>query len=267
MSVALGPAVLSLNRLLLVVAFVVALVVGQLLGRRRRVNVEPALLQMLLGGILIARLSFIAVYFEDYSSSLFGMVDIRDGGFFPAAGLIAALAIGAFHAWRHKAWRTPLLAALASGAAFWMVTAALFGFMRSVQPALPDLALLNVEDQPVLLSEFRGRPAVVNLWASWCPPCRREMPVLARAQQEEEAISFVFVNQGEAASTVRDYLRSSGLELDNVLLDYRSAVSREFGVRGMPTTFFFDASGQLVDSHLGELSAAVLKQKMKRLVE
>src|SRR3546814_7473677 len=71
-----------------------------------------------------------------------------------------------------------------------------------------------------------GEPMVVNLWATWCPPCRREMPVLAKAQEERGDVTFVFVNQGESESEIRDYLRESHLQLSNVLLDPFSSECR-----------------------------------------
>ncbi|WP_459655422.1 TlpA family protein disulfide reductase, partial [Achromobacter xylosoxidans] len=69
------------------------------------------------------------------------------------------------------------------------------------------------------LAAFQGKPTVVNLWASWCPPCRREMPAFEQAQAANPDIHFVFLNQGEAASTVRQYLDEHAPSLANALLD------------------------------------------------
>jgi hypothetical protein len=91
------------------------------------------------------------------------------------------------------------------------------------------------------------------------------MPVLARAQAERDDIDFVFVNQGEDEARVRAYLDGEGLRLRNVLLDPFSAVLREAGSRGLPTTLFFDAGGRLVDVHMGELSEATLGRQLERL--
>ena len=117
---------------------------------------------------------------------------------------------------------------------------------------------------PVSLHALGGQPMVVNLWATWCPPCRREMPTLQQAQQDNPAVTFVFANQGEAAETITAYLQQQPLQLDNVLVDSFSALSEAVGSRGLPTTLFFDAEGRLLDSHVGELSAASLAARMQR---
>src|SRR3546814_3525461 len=89
------------------------------------------------------------------------------------------------------------------------------------------------------------------------------MPVLSKAQEERGDVTFVFVNQGESESEIRDYLRESHLQLSNVLLDPFSSVMQESGSRGLPTTLFFDADGRLVDTHMGELSNASLAVKLR----
>jgi len=110
-----------------------------------------------------------------------------------------------------------------------------------------------------------GKPLVVNLWATWCPPCRLELPFLAAAQKREAGIAFVFVDQGEDAVTVERYLGSARLELANVLLDAGAALGREIGSSALPVTLFYDASGRMVDSHLGALSPSLLADKLTRL--
>jgi thiol-disulfide isomerase/thioredoxin len=131
--------------------------------------------------------------------------------------------------------------------------------------ALPALSLSDADGREVPLHAFAGRPLVVNLWASWCPPCRREMPELARAQRVYKDVSFVFVNQGEAAGPIRSYLQEQGLQLDNVLLDRTNRMGKATGSPGLPTTLFFDAEGRLVDRRLGQVSAATLAQGIEAL--
>ena len=132
---------------------------------------------------------------------------------------------------------------------------------------LPDMTLLDVEGEQVSLQELNNRPLVVNLWATWCPPCRREMPVLADAQQREADIVFVFVNQGEGPGEIIRFLDATGLTLHNVLLDTGGQFGQQVGSQALPTTLFYNAQGQQVASHLGELSAASLSHQIAKLKE
>lgn len=115
------------------------------------------------------------------------------------------------------------------------------------------------------MQQFRGKPLVLNLWASWCGPCRREMPVLAAAQEAHAEVQFVFLNQGETLDEVQGFVARERLMLDNVLLDGDAAASTALGVQAYPSTLFFDAEGRLRELHLGELTAAGLEHKLRRL--
>jgi len=122
--------------------------------------------------------------------------------------------------------------------------------------------LLTLDERPVSLGSYAGRPVVLNLWASWCPPCRREMPVFEQAQKQFPDVAFVLVNQGESAQQAQAFLQSEGLDLTDVLLDPSSQAMQAMGSRGLPTTLFFDAQGRQVDSHLGEITMPSLKDKV-----
>ncbi len=264
LSVNIGPFALSSSVLLLLAAGLVAAGVGHLAGRRQPIGIVNTLGDMLLAGALAARIAFVAFWFDTYRSAPLSMLDIRDGGFMIGPGIAAALLIALWHCWRHPALRKPLVVGLTAGALVW---GALFGALRMAEPlALPTLSLTSLAGDPVKLAALAdGKPMVVNLWASWCPPCRREMPVLAAAQQRETGVNFVFVNQGEDGATAQRYLSEGRLDLANVLLDPGAALGREVGSGALPTTLFYDASGRLADTHMGELSAASLASKLSPL--
>ncbi len=267
LNVNLGPFAVQTSHLLLFAASLVAAGVGHLLGRAQKIGIGNTLVDMLWAALLAARLTFIAFWFDVYWNAPWSMLDIRDGGFNLWAGLLAAIAVALWRGWRRPVLRGPLLWGLTAGVLVWGV---LFGVMSSLdkasRPGLPKVVLATLAGAPTdLVLIAKGKPMVVNLWASWCPPCRREMPVLSAAQQREKDVTFVFANQGEDSTAAQRYLSVGRLELANVLLDAETALGRAIGSTALPTTLFYGASGQLVDSHLGELSAASLASKLDRL--
>jgi thiol-disulfide isomerase/thioredoxin len=127
---------------------------------------------------------------------------------------------------------------------------------------LPSLTLQSLDGRAVRLADFVGKPTVINLWASWCPPCRREMPAMQQAQAANPEVNFVFVNQGEEPPAVVEYLSRQRLVLRNVLLDPQGSTGAALDTGALPTTLFFDANGLLVSIRLGELSSATLNQRL-----
>jgi thiol-disulfide isomerase/thioredoxin len=264
--IAFGPIAFSLPLLMLAGAIVAALVVGGRLGRKDRADVEHSLWFVLGWMVLAARVGFVTRYYAFYSEEPLRMLDIRDGGFLATRGLAAGLMAYSWFAWRHTAQRMPLGAALAAGCLVWGAGSAAASLSAHRQ-TLPQLTLPTLEGGTIALTPMPGKPVVLNLWASWCPPCRREMPVLARAQVEHPDIAFVFANQGESADAVKDYLAAQRLAVHNVLLDGTTILARRTGSGGLPTTLFFNARGELVDRRMGELSPATLAQGLASLRE
>jgi thiol-disulfide isomerase/thioredoxin len=262
--IALGPFAFSLPLLARALAIVTAFVVGAWFGRRRRAEVEPSLWVVLGWMVLAARAAFVARYHTFYADEPLRMLDLRDGGFLASAGLAAGVLAYAWLAWRHRAQRMPLGMALAAGCLVWGAGSAAIALSAQRQ-TLPEVTLANLEGRAVTLGPLRGKPLVLNLWASWCPPCRREMPVLARAQAAHPEVAFVFANQGEAAEAVKAYLATQRPVVRNVVLDGSSALARSTGAAGLPTTLFFNARGELVDRRMGELSPASLAQGLQSL--
>jgi len=233
--------------------------------RRRQIDADPALWQMILWGFVAARAAFVLKHFESYRPDPLSMLDIRDGGFVAFAGLLVAFAIGFEHARRAPALRRPLLGASLAGVAVWAGTSFAAFAGGTANAPLPDVALKRLDGAEVALHALSGKPMVVNLWATWCPPCRREMPALGQAQAAHPEVAFVFVNQGEDGKTVSAYLAGQGLKLDNLLLDASFALARATETKGYPTTLFYDSHGKLVARHMGELSPAQLRERMEAL--
>lgn len=266
MTVNIGPLALPAAYVMLLSAVLVAALAGNWAGRKSGTKVTPLLLDMLLAALVAGRVAFVAVWFEQYRAAPLTMLDIRDGGIHPWAGALAAAAVALWRLRRRRELREPFAAAMLAGVAAWLVSGApaLMGMRQETQ--VPVLALHSVGGRQVELDRLaQGRPMVVSLWTTWCPVCRRTMPVLAEAQQREQDVVFAFANQGEEAGAVRAYLERGGLKLANVLVDRPKSVGQAVGAAAYPTTLFYDATGKLVEAHLGPLSAATLAARLDRL--
>lgn len=257
---------------LVVVWVLVAMGVAMLVARV--VRAEPkekaptprsVLFDMLLIGLLAGRLGFILRYWTDYRHDGWAVLRLGDGGFLPWVAILVGLGWGA---WRLRRWphlRRSVAAGALAGVLCWAALSLGSGWLQRDRIALPTLALTRLDGVPDTLGGAHAQPTIVNLWATWCGPCRREMPVLARAQQRHSDLRFVFANQGETAEEVQAFLTAERLSLHNVLLDEPMHAAAALHVQAYPTTLFFDRDGRLQEVHLGELSAASLESKLARL--
>ena len=260
----IGPLVLPVSLLVMFAAVVVATSVGKWTGRKWGIEVESVLWQTLAVGLIVARLAFVLQYTTSYQASPLSVLDIRDGGWRPLAGFVAAWLFALGRQLKRPALRKALLPALLAGTTIWGAGMLALSVPDHTQK-LPSLSLASLQGATIDLAQFQGKPTVVNLWATWCPPCVREMPVLHQAQLANPSVNFVFLNQGESRERVSGWLEARKLPLRNVLLDSKGQALAAFNQRGLPTTLFFDARGQLVSTRTGELSSATLTEKLQSL--
>lgn len=255
LSLAIGPFALSISHLLLFAALAVASLVAW--KTRSEGKPDALIFWLFMLALLVARLAFVAQYWALYREQPWQVLDLRDGGFSPWVGLGAGVLAATLAVSRRAHLRRPLSLGVASGVLLWLAGTGL-AQMHNQSTGFPQAALYTGTGKPVLLAEHQGQPMVVNLWATWCPPCRREMPVLVQAQQQNPKIRFVFVNQGESPDTVSAFLGAAGVPMEQVLFDPEGSFAREVGSMALPTTLFYSADGKLLGNHLGELSAASL---------
>lgn len=265
-TVAIGPLTFSAVLLLGLLAAVLGAVAGAWAGRAGKVDVEPLLFRAAVVGFVVARIGFVVQFHDNYLASPLSVFDIRDGGWMPLAGFAAAAIVLLALAVRSPVLRKPLAAAVGVAALVGVMGAAALASLPADGGArLPQLALEDLQGRQVPLSTFHGKPTVVNLWATWCPPCRRELPALRDAQAQRTDVNFVFLDQSESPEKVRRFLAAQQLPLANVLLDLHGQAGEQLGTRALPTTFFFDAQGHLTDVRVGELSPATLTQRLAAL--
>jgi thiol-disulfide isomerase/thioredoxin len=258
----IGPLALPTGVVIGAAALLAASFAGDWFRRRRGIDPSPLLWKALISGLLAARAVFVIKHFDIYAKAPLEIFNIRDSGFSATAGLLVAAIVAAELTRRKQPLRKPVLAALLAGAAVWLAGTIATTDFNKAPPSIPTVELRRLDGTPVRLTSLAGKPLVLNLWATWCGPCRREMPELRDAQRQHPDVEFVFVNQGESADEVNRFLATQGLEMKNVLSDPTGAVAKNVGSYGLPTTLFFDRRGVLHERHMGELSAASLADRV-----
>ena len=141
------------------------------------------------------------------------------------------------------------------------------GRTASGQPA-PDFTATALDGTTIRLSDLRGHPVALNFWATWCGPCRLEMPELeaAQARYHDSGLVILAVNAGESAEDIRAYVDELGLAL-TVILDLQGAVLDLYEVRALPTTIWIDGEGIIRAEHLGPLDAQLIDRYIGDLLD
>jgi len=116
----------------------------------------------------------------------------------------------------------------------------------------PNFQLQNLDGQSISLNDLKGKPVLVNFWATWCHPCVSEMPYLQEIYGEwsGKGLILLAINIGESSSEAEQFLQDHNLSLP-VLLDTNKAVARRYNIRGIPTTFFIDKDGIIQEKIVG----------------
>jgi peroxiredoxin len=117
----------------------------------------------------------------------------------------------------------------------------------------PDFILSDLEGQPVRLRDLRGKLVLLNFWATWCVPCRTEMPSMERLHQTFKGTEFALLAisiDRQGVELVRPFVEELRLKF-SVLLDQTMEISRRYGLRGLPTTYLIDPEGRLISAAIG----------------
>ena len=137
-----------------------------------------------------------------------------------------------------------------------------------VDKLAPDFKLQSLDGQTVSLGDFRGKPVLLNFWATWCPPCRAEMPFLQEIYEDKEwsekGLVILTIDIGENPSVVKEFMENYDLSF-TVLLDTDQDVALEYNIRAIPTTFFIDKDGIIQDIKVGAFSSKT--EIEKRLIK
>ena len=140
------------------------------------------------------------------------------------------------------------------------------GPVQMVGAQLPALSLPGLQGQDLSPATLAGKDVLVNVWATWCGPCRREMPALARLSRAMgPRLTVVAIDQGEDRQVVDAYVKEFKVGFP-VFLDRDQRVGTMFHLVGMPSSFFIDRSGIVRDAVDGEMTYQMMMDKSQRLV-
>jgi thiol-disulfide isomerase/thioredoxin len=238
-------------------------------------------------GVLGARLGFVAVNWGAYRATPWTALYFWQPGYLYLGGLVfgscGALLLGQKY---FPAKRRALFGALGGGylVGILLYLTALQSLELFRQPdvfgsgnTVSDFKLHNLSGAGVNLSDFAGRGIVLNFWATWCPPCRREMPLLDDIQKvyRNKGISIVGVAIDEPAGQVRSYVESIGVSYPVWVdvststpgFDRTQEIFSRFGGVGLPTTIFIDRSGTIQKVYVGELSRGFLQSQVEKMLD
>lgn len=139
------------------------------------------------------------------------------------------------------------------------------GTILGVSEIAPDFELKDLDGQNVRLSNFQGKPVLINFWATWCGPCRFEMPVIqSRYEKYQDEFEILAVNFDEPAGEVQQFVDELEISF-TILLDPGGKIQREYRVRGYPTTYLIDSEGLVRIQHIGFMNESQLDQYLSEI--
>jgi thiol-disulfide isomerase/thioredoxin len=160
-------------------------------------------------------------------------------------------------------------------ALFFVAISTLAVFNQPAQAAnanqLPNFRFTDMTGQPVEFASLQGRPVILNFWASWCPPCRAEMPLLQQTHDDARfaEVMVVAVNVSDTRTNAEAFINETGYSFP-VWLDgdhKTQGLFQYMGGQAMPTTFFIDREGHIQRTRVGELNAALLQQGLNAITD
>ena len=151
-----------------------------------------------------------------------------------------------------------------------LATEATAGETEKAPTPAPDFTVYDFDGYSYQLSDFQGKPVILNFWASWCGPCKSEMPDIEAAYQEYgDQIHFLIVNltdgSQETVASASSYIEAQGYTFP-VYYDTDMSGAYAYGVSGIPVTYFINGEGNLEAYYQGAMSESILQQGIQMLI-
>ncbi|OGT25367.1 MAG: hypothetical protein A2Z17_04700 [Gammaproteobacteria bacterium RBG_16_66_13] len=148
------------------------------------------------------------------------------------------------------------------------LTAAATGPAPKVGSPAPDFTVKLLDGQTVELADYQGEVVWINFWATWCPPCRAEMPDIQEVFEtyRDQGLRVIALSIGEQRSDVQGYVDRTGLGFD-IGLDSDTAIAARYRVVGIPTHYFVDRDGTLREIRIGALNKKGMEERVRKLLE
>ncbi|WP_338503146.1 TlpA disulfide reductase family protein [Sphingomonas kaistensis] len=260
-AVEIGPLLLATDRVLALVLISVFLLIAIMVSKRADESAEGAGWWALVTGLVAARLGYAIINWEAFAVEPASILAFWQGGFSLVAGVAAAVLVTL---WKLRLRPSSLLMA----GAILMLSGAYIGSSQLLTPAprpFPaGIAVQKLAGESLDLSKLRGQPMVINLWASWCLPCRREMPMMVDVASTS-SVPILLVNSGEERAVAEEFLWVNRLPPSAVYLDTTASLAAAIEAGGYPATVFVNAAGEIKTVHVGELSRAMLTSELRHL--
>ena len=122
-----------------------------------------------------------------------------------------------------------------------------------------DFTLKDLNDQKISLSDYKGKKVFVNFWATWCPPCKYEMPFINEIYKENKDIEILTISSNESKNIVEKYIKQNNYEF-KVLLDTDSKVATKYRAYSIPLSILIDEDGNIIKTHNGAMNKDQLKE-------
>ena len=261
----LGPFVLSIESFAALLGVVVFLILTEILARAtKHRSLSSRSNTTVLWGFIGARIGHVIAFWPSFAEEPWRIIAIWQGGFSVAGAAVGVAIVSTWALWRSVPF-VPAASALWAGVIAWQV------ILLDVAPrepvALPTDPLATIESESLHLTSLveTDKPIIINLWATWCPPCRRELPMLATVAEQRDDVVFLFASQGETAGHVGRYLADNDIRPEHMLIDTSGVLARNYSTVGLPVTLFIGTDGLLAHTHVGEISREVLLSRIARL--